>query len=232
MTKGGYHSVTARYDELGNKIEWTNFGKKGERVNDTAGYHRARMSYDLRGNETEITYFNTAGNRVAGSNKFARRQIKYDGRDNAIEVAYYGSDNLSTDPGKGYAVLQHKYDDQDRLTYEALFNVDGQLRAGSAVGRWRYYGNEIDEHDYDAAGEMISIQGCKTSHSILDLRTNSVTEVSCRDEKGPLIRSNFGWAFRRMKYDTHLREIEIAWYREDGHLASSPDYAMRRRKVR
>ena len=119
------------------------------------------------------------------------------------------------------------YDDEDRPIKEEYLDVHRQLTAGPngpATVTWQYDGPVKVAHFYDTARKEIPQDGCMTSRSILDQRIGAETEFACLDAQGNMINGT------RTKFNAHGLETEKAWYREDWRLASSPQYAIRRRQ--
>jgi YD repeat-containing protein len=92
LTKSGYSSINARWDDNGNKIEIAYFDARGDpTIDQSQGSHKARMTYDERGNIINAVFLGTNGLPMLHMNGYASLSAKWDERGNQIELAFFGT---------------------------------------------------------------------------------------------------------------------------------------------
>ena len=129
LHKDGYAGWTSEFDERGNRIKTSYFGVDGKTVATLYGYAEIHDSYDERGNLLERRYFGLGDAPIVNAWGYAGRRQTYDARGNEIDRTYFslaGNPVMERYSDPHHAVARREYDRNGQLTYEILFDAEGE----------------------------------------------------------------------------------------------------------
>ena len=128
LTLNGYASLTAKWDDRGNRIEWACFDRQGKPAIDLSlGYHMSRAFYDERHNATNSVYLGTNGEPTLTTYGYASQTAEWDDRGNQIEWACFGTNGEPVLCKDGYHLRVDRYDSEGKLISDKQFDVQGNL---------------------------------------------------------------------------------------------------------
>ena len=220
LTKNGYASIAAKWDERGNQIEWACFDKEGKPTIDTSdGSRMSRWSYDERGNWTNRVYLGANGQPILTKNGYASITAKWDERGNQIEWACYG---ISLEPVLDIAEMSHMtrrtFDERGHTTAWTYLGTNGlptRSSYGFAAGISKYddRGNRLEWACFDEAGRpaLNPPEGYHMSCQFYDERGNWTNWVFLNTNGQPILTRN-GYASITAKWDERGNQIEWACF--------------------
>jgi CTP:molybdopterin cytidylyltransferase MocA len=216
----GIASVSTKYDERGNPIEWTYFGVDGKRTLYQQSYALRAAVYDRRGDQVEQAYFSANGAPTLDQNGVARVVMRYDEHGNEVDTAFFGIDGKPTLNSSSYAGWTTHYDEHGNEVEVAYFGVDGKpapSKNGYARKTKRYdkRGN-LSEIAYFGADDKPTLKdGYARVNLSYDERGNKV-EVAAFGVDGKPTVDQHGVARMMDRYDERGNIIEQTYFGVDG----------------
>jgi len=205
-----FSKVVLEYDNLGNRIEESFYGVKGDPVLLKTGYSKLKTKYDDTGNKIEIIYFDTDYKPVLQTDGCAKSTFKYSELGVINEQACYGVNGELAPDYRGIARGIIKHDAQGNNIEEAFYGVDGM-----PILTVRGYSKSISTYDKNGYMNGISFFGLDNEPVLVDGAARIKSEY---DNNGNIIEYGYygidgnpilvnGIANTILKYNNNKKEI-------------------------
>jgi hypothetical protein len=139
-----YHGLEIEYDEQGNPIVMTVFGKDGKPMS-LDGYATVKSAYDSRGKVTQRRFYGVNGEPVfSQEDGYHGFLAEYDEQGNKIAETYLGKDGKPMSLADGYATVKSAYDSRGNVTQKRFYGVNGEAVV-SKKDRYHGFNAQYDE---------------------------------------------------------------------------------------
>lgn len=189
-----YARVVHQYDQSGDQVQSTYFGKDNRPIKLKLGYHAVRRTFDDHHHPVEFRYYGLLGEPIETSQGYARRLLHVDKYGNKIDEAIFKMNGAPIAVG-GCSQNVYKYDARQRRIEESCLGLDGHLafrvEDGFAVRRFQYdeRGNQTEVAYFGAQNEPIRWFQ-KAQHrvkSVYDSHDNKIEESYFDIDGGPMV---------------------------------------------
>jgi hypothetical protein len=215
--------VMAYVDEQDDRLREERYlGVEGEPVLAASHIAGRRVEYPSP-TVTRESYFGTDGKPILNDAGYAGKEVRVDERGRLIETTYLGVDGKAARRIGGYAVRTLAYDrDSGNLAEVGYLGTDRKSLTrndeGFALERRSYRGGNLVSTTYFGPDRLpvMVVGGYAGLQARYDDQSGDLLEVFFTGIDGRLVRSQYGYAKRLMRY-RQGREIERIYFGPDNH---------------
>jgi hypothetical protein len=216
----GFARVAKEYDTRDNIREWAFYDPDNKLNAAQRGYAIERRIYDNEDRVTEQSFYDINRQRINGRDGYAIRRWQYDGKNKNLRAFDTADRPIAIG---GCAIFRQIMDRRSGKDVEDdCLDAQGQLvgsEYGAAMVRMVYdeHGREIEKKWFDRDGRPETRPNYFARQRRYDPRGYQIEERYL-DAEGGLKLGPDGYAIVRSHYDDHGKEVETAYFGEDGKL--------------
>ena len=215
---GAVARVKNKYDQRGNLIEMSFWGKDGKAVANNDKAHRRVQEFDQMNRIIQQWNYGVDGK---PSPKDTHGTNKYDKWGNVIELACFDADGKPKTSSNGFFMKKMEYNNRGKLLKEEFYGTDNKLMVPASVGyakaeaKYDDRGNQIETRVYNAT-ELVRIEKFKYNEH------NKMLEQVVMNGKGKQSDEFYNISRVTIDYDsTGIVPTVSKYYKQDGTLFAS-----------